>query len=232
MVPDATLNPRFSAKMAAAGNAFYNPDIKVVRPRSGTFVYGTGKRFPDAYYGTMGGSSPGPLTYKIPSYFGKVSKRIGTSTFGLAHRVHVANQVTDTLGTTETLAAYNITLPRPRSAVMLGRFRENASSNGPGPGHYNVRRNPTEGTRNVKMVNDYMETKVEAPQSPGPGYYDVDRSLLKETFCKASGGVTSPHEYCNHTGVNCCKQCCINTTGKKGGTTSSSKLIRPKSAKF
>eukprot|EP01041_Mallomonas_annulata_P006747 gene6747-13673_t len=186
-----------------------HPAIEPVRPRSATVkMAGTNRFGPNAYQPGM--DSPGPLHYNVTGPFEKSMRNRGRSsqysTFGASSRiVPIQKEPGSALSPIDPSAGYNLIMKRTPSALILGRLEGYYDDGVPGPGHYQVRRDPTDTKAAIIMHPE--SPKPELYEST-PGYYNISQPLVKKSFSTACFGVKT---MCEHSGTHnyCCKNCCI-----------------------
>lgn len=127
------------------------------------------------------------------------------NTFGVGHRLKLEKKP-DGDAAYHTDPGYNVTLPRSPGAVILGRYGQDYGDDIPGPGQYNVRRDPSP-TKGIRMcpnlgspkklepgeslapmqINSHSKSYITSTEST-PGYYDTRGTLIKKSFCRGNFG--------------------------------------------
>jgi len=208
-------NSRF--KTRTEGGEYLYPKIDPVKPRASGFRYGGSQRFGKTAL-EPGKDSPGPSYYWILGPFDKQQRKSGKwSTFGSSERITPDKREDDRSPNVANIEhAFNMTKKRAPSAVLLGRYNSNLECT-PGPGHYDVPRDPAPGGKTLVIRPPSAPPRRVVMPEPGPGDYEVPRTFLKKTHSKATFGIAHNYEHCH---INCCKFCCTLTSGKQRRMTS------------
>mmetsp|Transcript_30879 Transcript_30879/g.31420 ORF Transcript_30879/g.31420 Transcript_30879/m.31420 type:complete len:301 (+) Transcript_30879:215-1117(+) len=183
------------------------PNIDPIRPRSATIAMKGDNRFGQNY--NPGRDSPGPK-YITETQFEKIRSyrnRSGT-TFGYGNRYNPFKKKTDgEFVIDDALKAFNATQKRVPGAIIGGRLTGYISDDVPGPGAYQVKRDPVLTNRGPRMKPEYMTHK--RPTS-AVGYFDISRSFIKKSHSHAQFGCNKKVS-CEHNLSHgyCCRNCCV-----------------------